>query len=417
MNAFNGEHAILSRGNIEPTASRPIAQFWPVEKLNGTTDQVINSSPERKAFKKALVATLRGETEGALSPYLFFDPPEFSNNLDADYKIDWGSQTNVPYGASGWDAHIAQSVNTSEKGPANDYSFPDGDKEVIEVAIKRGLFSNLPRRSTYYSYGPGEYTAISRKDFVILDEMIKQEFPLPEAINAVDINYRYARLFAEAANARYNKASSAVQGDFMEGTLDLGQKTGTAIIAIFGGPIANAAKDKNNTAKQNASRYLAKLVSQHGEGTRVLQTIETESRPSVLLKEYAATKRFEAFILGALPRAVHQGIILNPKYDVFKNWKLVTDFDEATRAVRLIAEAKKSHTLEIEKEPNQRKNITFGISKGDGFVFTLSHKWNQEDWREICDPAGLNDLTFYGDDSRKLMYSKAIREPDPALLI
>lgn len=405
MNAFGAERKDTS---IVSSGSQTVALFLPRKTKNGL-NLADRSSPERQAFKNALYATLEGKVEGALSPYLFFDPPQLTEDSSVDYKADWGSKDHVLYGASGWDAHIAESTNSGDHTKTNSYDFADGDTGVIRTALQEGLVSLLPRRSTYYAYGPGEYTAISGKDFVLLDGMIENGLPLPEALNAVDINDRYARIFAQAANEKYNTASSAVQGDFMEGTLNLGQKVGTSIIGIFGGPIANAQRDEAFTPKQNASRYLAKLVSQHGEGTRVLQTIQTEANTNILLAEYKPTRRFEAFILGAFPRAVHQGIIKTP-YDVFRNWKLSTEFDRAERVIKLIAAAKRTHDIEMEDR-------TFKISKGDGPVITLSHKWNEQDWLEICDPAGLNDIKFFGSPSRKLMYTKAVREPKPELLL
>jgi len=421
MNAFNeaamgGQNGTVYRGQARVeygnAPSRPVAQFWPVQKMNSggrRREDGPNNSPSRNAFKNALYATLDHQVEGAISPYLFYDPPEFSDAAGMDYQSDWGSLDNIPYGAPSWDAHIAES--TKENGDhekKNDYGFAEGDEEVIKTALEAGLLEQLPKRHTYYSYGPGELIAISKKDFQLLDAIENNGAFSTEALNAVDINYRYAKTFAQAANDRYNKASAAVQGDFMEGTLDLGGKVGTSVIGIFGGPFANAAHD-HRTAKLNAARYLAQLVSQHGEGTRVINTIDTQSDRKTLMADYHPTRRFEAFILGAFPRAVHEGIILNKNYDVFKNWKLVTEFDEAERAVKLIAQAKKKHTLTTEDR-------SFDIKKDEKFVFTLSHKWSEQDWAEIYKAAGMEELKFYGNGSRKLLVARATKEPDLGLL-
>jgi uncharacterized SAM-dependent methyltransferase len=407
MNAFSGTTMLqgteLKRpyhmGGSSKPESRAVAQFWP------GSDSVWL---DRDGFKKALYATLSHQAEGAISPYLFYDPPGAETG-DVNYRSDWGSKDNVPYGAPGWDAHIAESTGENpDKEKKNDYSFADGDQAVIATALQEGLLSHLPRRIAYYSYGPGELIAVNKKDFQILDAVEKAGNYILTALNAVDINDRYALSFAQAANDRYNKAASAVQGNFMDGVLNLGAKDGTSVIGIFGGPFANAPEYKEIDAKTNAARYLAQLVSQHGEGTRVINTIDTESNPDILLSNYKATRRFEAFILGALPRAVHEGIITNKEYDVFGNWKLSTAFDEARRAVKLIAKAKKQHTLKTE-------DYNFKIRKDEEFVFTLSHKWNEQDWKEIYNLAGLDDLKFYGEGTRKLLVARAARDPDPKL--
>jgi len=398
--------------NLGSAGSRPIAQFWPTIRMqNGKDQSGHHNNAERDAFKHALYATLEGKAEGLLSPYLFYDPPEFAEIETIDYQKDWGSRDNIPYGAPSWDAHIAESTSDNpEHKRQNKYAFAEGDEEVIKTALQEGLVSLLPKRMTYYSYGPGELIAVGKKDFQVIDAIERSPSHVIEALNALDINDRYARTFARAANERYNKATSAVQGDFMEGTLNLGAKVGTSVIAIFGGPFANAPSIKDHmTAKQKAASYLAQLVSQHGEGTRVINTIETESNKKVLLAGYKATRAFEAFILSALPRAVHQGIIRNQNYDVFKNWKLVTEFSEAESAIKLIARAKRTHTLETEDK-------TFYIQKHDEPVFTLSNKWSEREWGEIYNAAGLGNTSFYGTGSRKLVLATAIKDPDLSLI-
>ncbi len=406
MNAFQGDIGHLGHTGHK-YASRPVAQFWPVAKMSGGGNNGNHSSPDREAFKAAFYATLNGTTQGGLSPYLFYDPPESSEGGVANYKSAWGSEDNVPYGAPGWDAHIAESTKLANaKTPG--YSFAEGDEEVIRTALSKGLIKHLPARITYYSYGPGELIAIQKKDFQLLDAIEASPAHNLESLNAVDINNRYATAFAQAANERYNKASSAVQGDFMEGTLLLGAKVGTSVIAAFGGPFANASRDAAMSSKQKAAQYLAQLVSQHGDGTRVILTIDTQSDKKALLADYKPTRSFEAFILGAFPRAVHEGIIKKP-YDVFRNWKLVTEFNEAERAVELIAQAKRAHSLVTE-------DSQFQIARNQKICITLSHKWDSEDWRSIGKAAGLDDFSFFGHGTRKLMVARATRSPDLSLL-
>lgn len=421
MNAFSEGNALrdaISGGYdgksiphviIQHAPSRPVARFWPVAKnSNGPS-----ASPERSAFKQALIATLEGKVEGAISPYLFYDPPEFSNASDVNYKSAWGSTNNVPYGAPGWDAHIRDSTseNTS-RAKQNHYGFAEGDEEVIATALQEGLIHTLPKRITYYSYGPGELIAVRRKDFQLLDAISESPAHILEALNAIDINARYASTFAEAAHRRYNKEASAIQGDFMEGTLNLGGKIGTSLIGIFGGPFANAPNIPGFVdAKRKAAEYLAQLVSQHGEAARFINTIDTQSDSELLLEDYKPTRHFEAFILGAFPRAVREGIITNENYDVFNKWKLTREFDKSQRAIKLIAEAKTTHLLHTEDKD-------FSIKKGDGLVFTLSHKWSEQEWTGIYNAAGLDDINFYGKGTRKLVIARATaRDPDFSLII
>lgn len=422
MHAFDG--GILSEQmSIELTSSSPVnignadsrlvATFYPVPKISDSKDKNTSySSAEKAAFRKSFYATLENQVEGAISPHLFFDPPGLSEDAKINYSSAWGAKENIPYGAPSWDIHISESTSENESHvKLNQYGFAEGDAEVIHYAIQNGLIDRLPRRMTYYSYGPGEMIAVHKKDFQLVDAIMSTETHSVEGLNGVDINYRYARNFADHANEKYNRVTAAILGDFMEGTVNPGNKIGTSVIGIFGGPFANAPNIKNVfNAKQKAAQYLAQLVSQHGEGTRVINTIDTQSDPEILKADYNPTKQFEAFILGAFPRAVNEGIIVNPKYDVFKHWKLTQEFDEAQRTVKLMATAKKSHDL------NTDSGKTYAIEKGQNLTFTLSHKWGQQEWKDIYQAAGFDDVTFYGEGSRKLILARATGEPNLSLI-
>lgn len=399
------------------SGSRVVATFLPAgtERKDSRTS-VVNAA-EREAFKFALVDTLTGTMEGALSPYLFYDPPGHAEGK-VDYKSAWGSENNIPYGAPAWDAHIQESTTDNPKRKQkNAYTFAEGDEAVIATALQQGLLQQFPRRMTFYSYGPGDLLAVRKKEFQILDAAAQCENTTIEAIYGVDINRRYARQFADAANTRYDRLSQGILGDFMEGTLnDLGNKIGTSVVGIFGGPFANAPSMAGTfNSKQKAAQYLAQLVSQHGEGTRVINTFDVQMDEAKLLDDYKPTRTFEAFILGAFPRAVNEGIIKNQNYDIFANWKLKTAFNAEERAVKLIATAKKSHTILIENGPND--DIEIDIKEKDERVFTLSHKWNEDDWSDIYNAAGLDDPKFYSNNSRRLAISRVSeRGPDLSLL-
>ena len=185
--------------NLGNADSRLVATFYPVPKISDSKDKnTLYSTAEKAAFRKAFYATLDNVVEGAISPHLFFDPPGLSDDAQINYRSAWGSKENIPYGAPSWDIHISESTNENPThAKLNQYGFAEGDAEVIAYALQNGLIERLPRRMTYYSYGPGEMIAVHKKDFQLVDAITSTETHSVEGLNAVDINYRYARDFAD----------------------------------------------------------------------------------------------------------------------------------------------------------------------------------------------------------------------------
>lgn len=390
----------------EPTDSRIVSYLLPLEKPGSKNGNGNNSnSSQRNAFKKALYSTFNHAAEGVISPYLFYDPPKAQKDQNSH---PWGVQDEVAYGAKAWDVHISESTDqNASHAKQNAYSFAEGDVEAINTALEEGLLERLPRLMTFYSYGPGELIAVRQKDCLLIENILDGGFHRISSFNAVDINDRYAYDAVHEVHQRFNLESKAIHGDFMEGQLMLGNKVGTSVVAVFGGPFANAPAIKGAaTAKQKAAQYFAQMTNQHGMGTRLIMGVDMESDPKKLMADYAATKTFEAFILSAFPRAVQEGIIKNKNYNVFDNWRLVPEFDEEQRTVRLNAECKRSHTVNTE-------DSSFKFKKDERLVFTLSHKWNQQDWTEILTAAGFDQVEFFGNKpGKKIMTARAINEPN-----
>lgn len=371
--------------------SRVVSLFGPLDLPNGKGGF---HSSNRNAFKQALYQTFLGAAEGVITPYLFYDPPETGR-----YESPWGTIEDIPFGARAWDAHIKES--TQETSVENRYEFADGDIKVLEHAINNGLIQKLPKYTSFYSYGPGDLIAVRGKDCRLIKGIIENGSIQLTNYNAIDINDRYAHEAAREIHKEFNVESRAIQGDFMEGTLQLGNKDGTSLIAVFGGPFANAQN------KRKAAEYLGKLTRQHGMGTQIVMTVDTESDVEKLMASYAPTRSFEAFVLSSFPRAVHEGIILNPNYNVFDHWRMVRTYDPSTKAMKLSAECKKEHLLETE-------DGKFSFKVGHTMTNILSNKWCKDDLKYILRAAGFSDEKFYETkgNSKKILTAKSIREPN-----
>lgn len=387
--------------------------------LKSQTRQIVglddNERLQLRAFTKAMVATFSRSAEGALTPYLFYDPPAAS--IVPSSKNLWGSKKNVPFGAAAWDAHIANSTNQNKAHEKqNEYTFSEGDVEILKYAVNDGLTNRLTNDMTYYSYGPGETIAVKSKDCLLIEEIFKQRGEVIRAYNAVDINRRYTRDAALLVHKTFDLTCNGLNGDFMEGNITLGPRDGSAsLIAVFGGPIANAPKVIEGgiqlNSKQKAAEYLARMTKQHGMGTHLVMTVDVENDKQSLLKNYAKTKEFEAFVLSAFPRAVHQGVIKNENYDVFQHWELATRYDTNDDSVKLMAKCKAVHDLKIEDK-------TFTIKRGEEFPIILSNKWQKEDLENIFKASGYSDFKMYDKpgSSKKLISARWLNDPNLNIL-
>ncbi len=398
---YVGERALQDQP--EASNGRVVGVLRRIEPDN----KVLSSNQaQREGFKKAFFDTLEGKAEGVLTPYLFFDLPKTSPQIEQGI---WGSQTPVSVGARAWDEHISQSFS-NVKGQPNAYGFTHGDVEVIKLALSQGLADVLPSGAiAYFGYGVGEKMAVTKKDGRIISGMLKAGKNITN-LNAVDMNDRYVSDALRFFHDKYNITSSGISGDFMEGPLlpipPEARDTGsTAIISLFGGPFGNAPNISGSTPMLNAVRYLRKVVDQHGPGSHILMTMETRPSDPALSKafieqaeaRYARTKVFEAFLLSAFPRAVHDNIISKP-YDVFKNWKMVTRFDPDLSTTKLIAECKEDHIIHTSQG-------SYEALAGSQIVPILSNKWTTEEVTSIFNVAGARHIKIYGEGTHKLVHA------------
>ncbi len=385
--------SVVKRGG---DASRLVSVFQPLDLSNA-------NSSNRESFKRALYATFRGEAEGVLTPYLFYDPPEPDKSNDV-----WGAQeTNIPLGAKAWDNHVSENVDASKPADDSSYDFTRSDVVVLKHALDNGLVARLPKNIAFYSYGPGDPLAVRAKDCVLIQSILNDSGHFIRNYSAVDINDRYAHEAATEMHKRFNIHSQAIQGDFMEGDLGLGPKNGTSVIAVFGGSFANAPIIGGRaTSKDKAVEYLSKLTLQHGMGTQIIMTVDMENDEHTLLSQYAKTKSFEAFVLSSFPRAVNEGIIKKP-YDVFDHWRMVTEYDRPTKAIKLIAECKKDHVISLEDGDAQ-------FVEGYRMTNIIANKWDKTDLRKILKSAGFSDIRIYDTkgSSKKLVTARALNEPE-----
>ena len=145
-------------------------------------------------------------------------------------------------------------------------------------------------------------------------------------------------------------------------------------------------------------------------GTQIVMTIDIEKDMKKLLKNYAKTRAFEAFVLSSFPRGVQEGIMKTP-YNVFEHWRMVPKYDEKNEAVKLIAQCKDTHTLRTE-------DATFTFKEGDEQTNILSSKWSKQTWSKILKAAGFTDIKFYEakGNSKVLLTAKAWDRPRLDLL-
>lgn len=365
-----------------------------------------------KAFSLAFHQTMRGEVEGAMSTYLFYDLSADSDSAFGGLSYDASS---ILSGGRAWERRINENA---AKPPSEGHSFIGDDKQVISFALKNGLMALLPDKIQYVSYGGGDEQAFTANE----GQLIKaaQLDPTKQILNfcSVDILPRYVDTMTYAASRRYKLDSQGVQGDFLRnGRLAINKVDGaTPVVMIFGGPFENVSVDtqKPDTAEQaetNVAIAWGKMNIQHGLGSIVVKTFDSDQDKTSQEAKYAPTRNFEAFELSFLARAVENGIINNPDYDVFEHWRLTSEYDVAARANKLHAECKKDHILQTVEGDQPFK-------AGDRRTITLSHKWDQAVHIRAAERAGYEVLEVFTQPGNKnlLMVAKAVRDPDADIL-
>lgn len=383
----------------------------PIEEVSHRVIYMDASQPRGQIYdEKFRVSFLRTinnpEEEGLLTPHLFYDIE--SNDTEAFLGLAYNAKE-ILSGGGAWERHIEDNTAKSAKD-----SFWNSDQRIIAYALQNGLVDLLPRTIKFVSYGCGDRHAYESNEFQII-KGVKAD-PNRDITDscAVDILKRYAVSFAYDANLKFNIRSQGVVGDFLyNGKLAIEETRGTPVVMIFGGPFENTpiTKDAPDPIETTAIAW-AKMNIQHGLGSTVIKSFDADQTPQSQLNKYKITRNFEAFVLSAFARAAAQGIIENRQYDVFRNWKLVREFDTNINAVKLIARCKKNDSVIIagakrsfEKDKTQRTII-------------LSHKWNENVHRYIAQRAGYDIKAIYeqNENPNKLMVAEAIRRPDADLM-
>ena len=100
-----GSQGTVIRNRMLESPSRVVSTFKPLDVPNSNG---ISHSANRNAFKEAMYQTFRGEAEGVLTPYLFYDPPE---KAVAD---PWGTDGDIPFGARAWDIHFVENAASKD---------------------------------------------------------------------------------------------------------------------------------------------------------------------------------------------------------------------------------------------------------------------------------------------------------------
>lgn len=356
-----------------------------------------------KKFKTAFLLTMRNPAnQGLLTPHLFYDLHHQGRLAQSNLEYD---PVQILSGGSAWERH-------TNDGPT--YSMMDDEQSVIKSAIEHGLVALLPRSIKFVSYGGG--TAFDKKEFRIVNAAIEDLNRQTHSFCAVDILNRFAMSGALAAQHRFGIKSNGVIGDFLyNGRLAIADTKGTPVVMIFGGSFENtpATAANPNPADTSAIAW-AKMNIQHGLGSVVIKTYDTDQDPVRQETAYQASKNFEAFTLSGFARAVQLNIISDPDYDILKNWRLRTEFDTALSAVKLMSECKTDHAMPTCAGPIEFK----AGDTPDRRVITLAHKWSDAVHVRNAERAGFEIKKIFSVDGnyKHLMVAEAIRQPDSDLL-
>lgn len=370
---------------------------------------------QQEAFTKAFIRTLKGEAEGALSTYLFYDITNSDSRSLANLEYD---ASTILSGGNAWDRHIAETIEV--KNP-EEKTVLGSDKSVIKFALNHGMTEQLPGAIKFVTYGAGDEIAFSQNEGQIIHALQSADHQIKHFC-AVDILERYAIEAVVAARSKYKIGSySAVLGDFISnGRLAIKETSGHPIITIFGNTFENTPHYNDGIdLETRAAVAWAKMNLQHNyKGHMVIKTFDGNQTAAEQVEKYAPTRNFEAFILSAFARAAQTGVITNENYDVFENWRLKTQFNEVTKSIELLAECKKDHSVKSPYLPEGKMEFHAATDEtpADSRIITLSHKWTFETHKRIAERAGYKVVEYKEPgNSNILMLATAIRDPDEDL--
>jgi len=344
-----------------------------------------------KKFRKAFLHMIDNpQDKGLMSTHLFYDLPD---------------PVAILSGGHAWEERVKKSVKSG--------GYWNKDSSVISYSLNQGLIDRLPSGYLkFISYGGGDMNAFRGNEMQIMDRAFATRAEDFVDFCAVDILERYATNCAYAARNQYRIRSHVVTGDFIyNGQLAIPDTRGTPVVMIFGGPFENTPHVENGRAPEDATALAwAKLNIQHGLGSVVIKTFDTEQNHDLEKGAYSPTKPFEAFLLSAFARAVDQGIIEDSKYDIFVNWRITSSFNPLLKSIELAAQCKADHSVPINGKEHYFK-------KDEARIITLSHKWDEALNIRLARRAGFDVEVFREPaNANGLMIAKAVRKPDADLM-
>ncbi|HAJ90276.1 MAG TPA: hypothetical protein DCM27_04585 [Rhodospirillaceae bacterium] len=357
-------------------------------------------------FRKAFIHMIKTpEDKGLISTHLFYDIPREKGTTFSQLSYDARA---ILSGGHAWERRVEEAVqNKTEQG------YWSKDQSVAQYALNNGLLNQLPRGFLrFISYGGGDINAFSGNEMQIMSAAFDIRQDDIVEFCAVDILERFAFNCAIAARNQYGIRTQGVLGDFIyNGHLAIPETKGTPVIMIFGGPFENTPYIKNGRSPEDTTALAwAKMNLQHGLGSVVIKTFDTNQTPDLVNGAYAPRKSFEAFLLSAFARAVQQGVIEDSQYDVFRNWKITSTFNDELKSVELAAKCKEDHEVMI-------GGTLYSFKERDSRVITLSHKWSKEKQIQIANDAGF-DACIYEEphNQNMLMVATATKKPKQYLL-
>ncbi|MCB9989666.1 MAG: L-histidine N(alpha)-methyltransferase [Rhodospirillales bacterium] len=377
--------------NILPTgengvANAPVAILRPIMNVE-------RKAHMKASFYKAFMEAVKGEGQGCLLQYLYYDTKQES----------WGS--NAPPEGSPWDNLVI----------SDNFSTWKQQSAALTHALRGGLADKLPAQICYHAYAPGEQHAIEKNDFLLIDSLQRSGKEITGVL-AFDILERYAYQAANQIFQRFNLHSLGYQADILlngsetilkakqqlrearEETID----TAAPVIAVFGGLLQNVQQMAGQNGDEETIKQYKKIRELHGENAHLIMTVDTHEDPSVILSNYSYSQDLEAFVLNFLPRAVEAGIIQNKNYNVFANWKMADPHEKSNggtprpaawhqneKALYLHAECKSDHVIETPEG-----NIA--VQAGKSFISaTRTRKGPASDHVEMLNKAGFANVTVY----------------------
>lgn len=365
-------------------------------------DDVAYTARQAAAFENAFYSMLNDTAAGALTSYLFFDLPRRSGIYGKGYD-----PVKILSGGRAWERRTAENAASAEH---EEHNFGGDDKRIVQHSIENGLLNFIPLHAHLISYGGGDVNTFLSIDGQILDAIAEDPTRYTSGFCAVDILPRYAQSLAYLVSDHYSLHAQGVRGDFLRnGRLAIAIKSGTPVIMNFGGSLENVSVDAQRPdADMNAAIAWGKMNRQHGIGSVVIKTFDSDQNPENQNKKYAPTSNFAAFELSAFARAATAGIIKNSQYDVLRHWQLASMYNEDLSRQELRAECRVAHVMETTKGD-------YPFEVGDNrMILTLSHKWDLARHNRNIERAGGEIVQAYQQpgNPNQLIVVKFVREPD-----